>query len=144
MLKGDVLGGGADCASGLVNWLGFFVSPVASGYTAREARRGFARQAGSHEHVRAVRRETPFGGGRTGRREGDLDPARADFHQRADLQQLQPDRAAGRSGKLRMSQADPAQRAEEDIGPPSQTTAQLVGPLVAAEVRSERDRPALP
>ena len=52
------------------------------------------------------RSETPFRSGRTGGGERDLDPARGDFHQSADLQQLQPDRAAGCGGKLRVSKAD--------------------------------------
>ena len=46
---------------------------------------------------------------RTGRGHGEDHAAHADPHQRADLQQFQPDRAAGRRGKLRVRQADAAQ-----------------------------------
>jgi hypothetical protein len=40
-----------------------------------------------------------------GRCHGDLDPPHADTDQRTQLQQLQPDRAAGRLGELRVRQA---------------------------------------
>jgi hypothetical protein len=49
----------------------------------------------------------------TGGGHGDLDPPHAHPHQRAQLQQFQPDGAAGRLGKLRVRQPDAAQPAQQ-------------------------------
>src|SRR5262245_12762769 len=45
----------------------------------------------------------------------DADPADADADERADFEQLQPDRAACGIGELGMCEPDPTQRAEQDI-----------------------------
>jgi hypothetical protein len=45
----------------------------------------------------------------------------------ADLQELEPDGAAGRSGELGMAQADAAERLEQDIGEGGEPQPQLVG-----------------
>ena len=72
--------------------------------------------------------EAPFVGPRTGRGEGHFDAAHADLDQRADLQELQADRAAGGLGELGVGEADAAQRAEQDVGHRGEPQAQLVGP----------------
>jgi hypothetical protein len=46
----------------------------------------------------------------------DLDPAHAFADLGADLQQLEPDGAAGGAGELGVAQADAAQSIEQDIG----------------------------
>jgi hypothetical protein len=51
----------------------------------------------------------------TGGSHCDLHPPYTDAHEGADLQQLQPDRAAGGLGELGMNKPDPAQRAEQHI-----------------------------
>lgn len=56
----------------------------------------------------AGRGEAPFVGPWTGRSEGDFDASCTDFHERAELQEFQPDRAAGFGGELRMGEADAA------------------------------------
>ena len=43
------------------------------------------------------------------------------------LEELEPDRAAGRLGKLSMSEADPAQGADEHIGHGGEPEPQLIG-----------------
>ncbi len=53
--------------------------------------------------------QTPLVGRWTGGGEGDLDPPGGDLDQRAELQQLQPGRAAGRVGQRRVGQAGAAQ-----------------------------------
>jgi hypothetical protein len=51
----------------------------------------------------------------TGGCQRDLDAADADPHQRADLEQLEADRTAGRRGKLRVPQGNLAQGADQHI-----------------------------
>ena len=53
--------------------------------------------------------DAPDSCGRTGRRHGDPDAARADAHERSDLEQLETDGAAGRVGKVGVVEADAAQ-----------------------------------
>src|SRR5262249_53695690 len=63
-----------------------------------------------------------------GGRHSDADPADADADQRADFEQLQPDRAACGIGELGMREPDPAQGAEHDISEGGKPQAHLVGP----------------
>ena len=46
---------------------------------------------------------------------------------RGELEQLQPDRAAGRVGELGVGEADAAERAEQDVGEGGEPEPQLVG-----------------
>ena len=64
----------------------------------------------------------------TRRRHSDHDPAHADPDQGPDLQQPEPERAAGGSGELRVRQADPAQRAHQHVGERREPQSQLIGP----------------
>ena len=54
--------------------------------------------------------QTPFVGVGTGRGEGEFDATRADADEPGELEELEPDRAAGRLGKLRMRKADAPER----------------------------------
>jgi hypothetical protein len=45
----------------------------------------------------------------------------------ADLQELEPDRAAGGGGELSVAQTDPAQRLEQHIGKGRQPQPELIG-----------------
>ena len=60
--------------------------------------------------------EAPFVGVGIGRGEGELDAAGADAEEAGELEELEPDRAAGRFGKLRVRKADAPERAGENIG----------------------------
>jgi len=57
----------------------------------------------------------------------DLDPSHADPDQGPQFQQLQPNCPAGGPGELRASQADAAQRTEQDIVRRGEPRPQLVG-----------------
>ena len=61
-------------------------------------------------------REVVLGLIRAGGGHGDLDPAHAEPHLGADLQELAPDRAAGGGGELGVAEPDPAPRVEQDVG----------------------------
>jgi hypothetical protein len=65
---------------------------------------------------------------RAGGSHGDADPADAEADERADFEELEPDRAACRIGKLGMRKPDPTQRAEQDIREGGEPQAHLVGP----------------
>jgi branched-chain amino acid transport system substrate-binding protein len=58
---------------------------------------------------------------------GDLDPAYALAHLRADLQELEADGAAGGGGELGVSEPDPAQRFEQDVSEGREPKPELVG-----------------
>ena len=58
---------------------------------------------------------------------GELDPPDATTDQGTDLQQLQPDGAAGGIGKLGVAERDPAQLAEQHVSHRREPQAQLVG-----------------
>src|SRR5437667_12150683 len=60
---------------------------------------------------------------RESRGHGELDAAYAGAHQRANLQQLEADGAAGGAGELSVGEADATQGAEQDIGHRGNTTA---------------------
>src|SRR4249919_2330331 len=60
--------------------------------------------------------ETPFVGVGTGRGERDLDAPGADADETGELEELEPDRAAGRLGVLGMGEADAPECAEESVG----------------------------
>src|ERR1700761_8660445 len=64
---------------------------------------------------------------RTCRSHRHVDPAYTGSHQRADLQQLQPDRAAGGGSELGMRQPDPTQPAQQHIGETGKPQPQLIG-----------------
>jgi hypothetical protein len=64
---------------------------------------------------------------REARRHRDLDAADADAHERAELEQLETNRAAACVGKGRIMQPDPAQSAEQHVGHRREPQAQLVG-----------------
>jgi hypothetical protein len=55
----------------------------------------------------------PVSRGRTSRRHGDLDATDADAHKRADLEQLEPDGAAGGLGEVGIVEPDTAQSIEQ-------------------------------
>ena len=119
--------GGAGCAIGFGNRLGFVGSPMGLGGVPRERRVAASRVKWGAASMREPRRgKTPFRGGRAGGREGNLDPARTDFHQSADLQQFQPDCAAGGGGNLCVSEANPAEGAEEAVGHRGKPQTQLL------------------
>src|SRR5262249_30041158 len=63
-----------------------------------------------------------------GRLDGDPDATDADTHERADLEQLEPDGAAGGVGEVGTVESDAAQGAEQNIGHRVEPQAQLVGP----------------
>ena len=96
------------------------------GAVSGSARRGGKAQMGEGELVL-------LGAGRS---HCDLDSAHADPHQRADLQQLEPDRAAGCLGELGVAQGDAAQGAEQYIGHRANHRRNWLARMVAAEVRS--------
>ena len=77
--------------------------------------------------LRGGLRRGPSLGGRTSRRHGDLDAADADANERADLEQLETDGAAGGLGERGIVQADAAQGAQQHIGHRVEPQAQLVG-----------------
>ena len=58
---------------------------------------------------------------------GDLDPAHAPPHLGADLQELEPDRAAGGAGELGVAPTDPPERFEQHVGKGREPQAQLIG-----------------
>src|SRR5271166_3518485 len=60
--------------------------------------------------------QTPFVGVETGRGEGERDATRADADETCELEELEPDRAAGRFGELRVHKADAPERAKENVG----------------------------
>ena len=62
-----------------------------------------------------------------GRGHRDLDPAHAAPHLGADLQQLEPDGAAGRGGELGVAQADAPERLEQHISEGREPQPELVG-----------------
>ena len=64
---------------------------------------------------------------RAGRGHGNLDPAHAHSHLGTDLQELEPDGAAGRAGELGVAEPDPAQRVEEDVGEGREPEPKLIG-----------------
>ena len=64
---------------------------------------------------------------RAGRRHGDLDAAHAFAHLGADLQELEPDGAAGGGRELGVAQTDAAQRREQHIGEGREPQPELVG-----------------
>ena len=72
-------------------------------------------------------REVVLGLVRAGRGHGDLDPAHALAHLGADLQELEPDRAAGGAGELGVAQTDAAQSFEQHIGKGRKPQPELVG-----------------
>src|SRR5215217_8528023 len=72
--------------------------------------------------------EPPLGGSWASCGHGDLHTTRTDAHERADLQELEADRAAGRGGKPSVGQPDPAQRADENVSHGGKPQPQLVGP----------------
>ena len=57
----------------------------------------------------------PVSRGRTSGRHGELDAADADAHERADLEQLEPDGAAGGLGEVGIVEPDTAQSTQQDI-----------------------------
>src|SRR5918997_1579558 len=63
-----------------------------------------------------------------GRGHGELDAPAADAHQGPDLEQAEPDRAAGGGGELGVLETDSAQGAEQNIGHGGEPEAELVGP----------------
>jgi hypothetical protein len=68
----------------------------------------------------------------------DLDPAHAEPHLSADLQELEPDGAAGRGGELGLPKPDPAQRVQQDVGEEANPSRTWLARMVAAEVRSTK------
>ena len=71
--------------------------------------------------------EAPFVGVGTGRGERELDAPRADADEAGELEELEPDRAAGRVGELRVREADAPERAQENIGERGEPEPELVG-----------------
>ena len=59
--------------------------------------------------------QSPFVGVGAGGGKREFDPPRAHFHERADLEQLQPDRAGGGVGELGVAETDAAHGADENI-----------------------------
>ena len=62
-----------------------------------------------------------------GRGHGDFDPAHALAHLGADLEELEPDGAAGGGRELGVAQANAAQRLEQNIGEGREPQPELVG-----------------
>ena len=104
--------GGAGRRGGRDVGVGFSSGPV--GDAAVLARRSFACQTGaSRARAASARRRAAWpqcSGGWAGRGHGDLDAADADPHQRADLEELETDRAAGGLGELGMARRCGARR----------------------------------
>ncbi len=71
--------------------------------------------------------KAPFVGVGTGRGERELDAPRADADEAGELEKLEPDRAAGGLGELRVREADAPDRAEENIGERGEPEPELVG-----------------
>src|SRR5204863_4185560 len=59
---------------------------------------------------------------------GEFDAPEAGAYQRADLEELETDRAAGRFGELGLLQSNASQRADQRIGHRGEPQTQLVGP----------------
>src|SRR5271163_1002060 len=62
-----------------------------------------------------------------GRCHREQDSPDAGLHERADLEQLQANRATGRVGEARVDQADAPERAHQHVGERSEPEAQLIG-----------------
>jgi len=72
--------------------------------------------------------EPPDLRGRTARRHRDLDAADADAHERADLEQLETNGAAGGLGELSVVETNTARSAQQDISHRVEPQAELVAP----------------
>ena len=79
--------------------------------------------------------DAPFVGIGAGRGEGELDAPRADADEAGELEELEPDRAAGRVGELSVDEADAPDRADENIGDEASQSLSLLARRVAVEVR---------
>src|SRR4051794_6103184 len=71
--------------------------------------------------------ERPLALPRAAGRHGKLDPPHRDADQRTDLEQLQPDRPAGRFGELRVREPDPAQGTKQHVSHRREPQPELVG-----------------
>jgi hypothetical protein len=71
------------------------------------------RRVRREQRGRGRRRPSVFVGERTSGGKRKFDPPRVHLNQRADLEQLQPDRAGGGASKLRVAETDAAHRADE-------------------------------
>src|SRR5438445_5460024 len=94
---------------------------------ARRLRVSGGRGAGFGGVSQAAGGAAPIFGSGTGRGHGKLDATNGDADQRADLQELEPDGAAGGIRKGGFGKADAPQRADQHISHGSEPQAQLVG-----------------
>ena len=71
--------------------------------------------------------EARFVGVRVARSERELDSPRADPDEAGELEQLEPDRAAGRLGELGVGAADASDRADQNLSERGKPEPELVG-----------------